>query len=70
MDKKRFYGDYDKISVDEINKAVGTILKELNMNGGSVGGFDLYRLLQVYFREVDKRDQINKFLGISGVWKG
>jgi hypothetical protein len=68
MLEKVYSEDYENISINKINKAVGIILKELNMAHGSVGGFDLYKLLQIYFKDIDKREQINHILGdIPGV---
>ncbi|MCA0428810.1 MAG: hypothetical protein LCH37_15345 [Bacteroidetes bacterium] len=46
----------------EISSAVVLIVKYLRLNGGSIGDFDLYKLLNVYFRFPEKRKKINNIL--------
>lgn len=51
--------DFDKISTNDLNKSVECMVNSLNLSGASVGEFDLYRLIQVYFRDEEKRRKIN-----------
>ena len=46
----------------EISSAVVLIVKYWRLNGGSIGDFDLYKLLNVYFRFPEKRKKINNIL--------
>lgn len=46
----------------EIQSAVVLIVKYLRLNGGSIGDFDLYKLLNGYFRFPEKRKKINDIL--------
>lgn len=59
--------DIAKLSDTEINKAVVCFTKELNLIAGSFAGhnnvsYDLYKLMQVYLRNDEKRRQINELL--------
>lgn len=62
MEDKIYSNDFDKIPTNDLNKAVESMIKSLNLSGGSVGDFDLYRLIQVYFQDKDKRRKINSIL--------
>ncbi len=51
--------DWGKLDVNEVNDTVSLIVTYLNLTGGSVGEFDLYELLQCYFRDKQARIEIN-----------
>lgn len=57
--------EYHLISTNDINRQIANMVDNLNMAAGSVGGFDLYALLQTYFQDKEKREEINKIIGIS-----
>ncbi|UOE49357.1 hypothetical protein MTO98_33730 [Mucilaginibacter sp. SMC90] len=50
---------FNKININDINKAVKVFVKVLNLNGGSNSDVDLYELLQVYLRQPIQRRKIN-----------
>ena len=35
------------------------------MAAGSTGGFDIYKVVEAYFTDLEKRKEINDLLGIS-----
>ena len=37
----------------------------LNLAAGSTGGFDIYKVVEAYFTDLEKRKEINDLLGIS-----
>ena len=45
----------------EIHKLV----ESLNLAAGSTGGFDIYKVVEAYFTDLEKRKEINDLLGIS-----
>lgn len=49
----------------EIHKAAKKMVESLNLAAGSTGGFDIYKVVQVYFTDLDKRHEINQLLGIE-----
>lgn len=53
------------IGKSEIHKAVGKMVEALNLAAGSTGGFDIYKVAETYFTDLDKRHEINALLGIS-----
>ncbi len=55
--------DVLNLSCNEINSGVVVLTDFLHLSGGSIGGgIDLYRLLQSYFLDVDKREMINNIV--------
>ena len=64
--RKLSTAEYKNISTAEINKAVANFVDELNLVGGSTGGFNLYTLLTTYIRDESKRREINALLKIAG----
>ena len=59
--------DIPKLSDSQINKSVVCFTKELNLIAGSFAGYnnvsyDLYKLMQVYLRDNDRRKLINEIL--------
>ena len=49
----------------EIHKATGKLVESLNLAAGSTGGFDIYKVVEAYFTDLEKRKEINDLLGIS-----
>ena len=39
--------------------------ESLNLAAGSTGGFDIYKVVEAYFTDLEKRKEINDLLGIS-----
>lgn len=63
VDKVRYSSDFKDIDINDINHAVVAFVDVLNLSGGSVGGdIDLYKLLQSYITDLDKREAINKII--------
>lgn len=57
--------DWEKLNTNEINDTVSLIVSYLNLTGGSIGEFDLYELLQCYFRDEQARIEINECVSES-----
>ena len=49
----------------EIHKATGKLVESLNLAAGSTGGFDIYKVVEVYFTDLEKRHEMNQLLGIQ-----
>lgn len=58
------------IDVDKIHQAVERIVDSLDMAAGSTCHFDLYKVVETYFKDLDKRREINCLLGIVGYGGG
>lgn len=56
--------EFHLIPKDEICRAVVAMVDTLNMAAGSTEGFDLYKVVETYFTDIDRRHKINAFLGI------
>lgn len=54
------------VSKEEIHSAAKKMVESLNLAAGSTGGFDIYKVVEVYFTDLDKRQEINQLLGITG----
>jgi hypothetical protein len=50
------------IDREAINNAVVVFTDVLNLEGGSIGNIDLYRLLRNYLLDTDCRERVNKAL--------
>lgn len=48
----------------EIRKATGKLVESLHLAAGSTEGFDIYKVVDAYFTDLDKRNEINSLLGI------
>lgn len=57
--------EYHFISQPEIRKAAGKLVETLNLAAGSTDNFDIYKVIDVYFRDLNMRHKINKLLGIA-----
>lgn len=59
--KPQFSGEIHKeFDVDSVNKVAVMASTAFNLSGGSVGDIDLYKLLQAYILDPEKRAEINK----------
>lgn len=54
--------DFEFLDTNDINSAVIIFTEVLNLYGGSVGEYDLYKLMQEYLTNTEKRNAINKIL--------
>jgi len=52
------------VSEAELEAAVKVIVNKLGLAAGSTKGFDLYKVVKAYFRDLDKRNEINTLLKI------
>jgi hypothetical protein len=52
------------LSEAEIKAAVRKMVEELGLAAGSMEGFDIYKVVQAYFRDLEKRHEINRTLRI------
>ncbi|WP_455672728.1 hypothetical protein [Phocaeicola sp.] len=48
----------------KIHQAVENMVEALDMAAGSTCHFDLYKVVETYFKDLDKRRRINHLLGI------
>ena len=48
-----------------ISKATGKLVESLNLAAGSTDGFDIYKVVDAYFTDLDKRHEVNALLGIG-----
>ena len=53
------------IDKKEIHNATKKMVELLNLAAGSTGGFDIYRVVEVYFTDLDGRKEINRLVGIE-----
>lgn len=49
----------------EIHDAAKKMVESLNLAAGSTTGFDVYKVVDAYFTDLDKRKEINDLLGIE-----
>ena len=52
------------IDVDKIHQAVERMVDSLDIAAGSTCHFDLYKVVEAYFKDLDKQREINCLLGI------
>lgn len=57
--------EFHLINKDEIHKATSKLVESLSLAAGSTGGFDIYKVVETYFTDLDKRNAINQLLGVS-----
>ena len=53
------------IDQERIHQAVEQMVESLDMAAGSTFSFDLYKVVETYFKDLDKRREINHLLGAS-----
>lgn len=49
----------------DIRAAATKMVEALNLAAGSTQGFDIYKVVEVYFTDLDKRQELNRLLGIE-----
>lgn len=52
------------LSETEIKAAVRKMVESLGLAAGSMEGFNIYKVVDIYFRDIEKRHEINKLLKI------
>ena len=57
--------EFHLISKAEISKATGKLVESLNLAAGSTDGVDIYKVVDAYFTDLDKRHEVNALLGIG-----
>ena len=57
--------EFHLLNQAEIHKATGKLVEALNLAAGSTGGFDIYKVVETYFMDLEKRKKINEILGID-----
>ena len=53
------------IDAERIHQAVEQMVESLDMAAGSTYHFDLYKVVQAYFKDLNKRREMNHLLGIT-----
>lgn len=53
------------VNPTEIHSAASKMVEALNLAAGSTKGFDIYKVVEVYFTDLDKRRELNQMLGIE-----
>lgn len=48
----------------EIKAAARKMVESLGLAAGSMEGFDIYKVVDIYFRDLEKRHEINRLLKI------
>lgn len=49
----------------DIRKAIEKTVESLNLAAGSTDGFDIYKVVETYFLDLEKRHEMNKLLSID-----
>ncbi len=49
----------------DIRSAATKMVEALHLAAGSTQGFDIYKVVEVYFTDLDKRQELNRLLGIE-----
>lgn len=57
--------EFHLIAKSDIRKATGKLVESLNLAAGSTDGFDIYKVVEAYFTNLDMRHEINSLLGVS-----
>ena len=61
IDKTIGSADLCKLNINDVNKGAVVLTDYFNLSGGSIGGgIDLYQLLQAYFLQPEKREDMNR----------
>lgn len=53
------------IETEKIHLTVEKMIESLDMAAGSTYSFDLYKVVETYFKDLNKRREINLLLGIA-----
>jgi hypothetical protein len=54
------------VEKEKIHQAVAKMVDVLGLAAGSTEDFDLYKVVEAYFTDLEKREAINKLLGLPG----
>lgn len=67
MEKKAFIHKEELHLLDKqlIHNAVKDMANKLGLAAGSTQGFDLYKVVETYFEDLEKRKEMNALLGIE-----
>ncbi len=67
MEKKAFIHKEELHLLDKqlIHNAVKDMANKLGLAAGSTQGFDLYKVVETYFEDLEKRKEMNSLLGIE-----
>ena len=57
--------EFHLISKAEIRKATGKLVESLNLAAGSTDGFDIYKVVDAYFTDLDKRHEVNANITVN-----
>lgn len=57
--------EFHLIDKAEIRKATKKLVESLHLAAGSTDGFDIYKVVEAYFTDLDRRHEINALLGIG-----
>lgn len=57
--------EFHLIGESEIHNATVKLVEALHLAAGSTGGFDIYKVVEMYFTDLEKRQEINALLGIT-----
>jgi len=56
--------EFHLIGKNDIHTAVSKLVETLNLAAGSTADFDIYKVAEAYFTDLDKRHEINQLLNI------
>lgn len=56
--------EFHLIDEKKIHEAVGQLVESLGLAAGSTDGFDIYKVVESYFSNLDTRHKINETLDI------
>ena len=57
--------EFHLVNKNEIHKAVEELIEKLRLAAGSTDGFNLYKVVESYFVDLNKRHKINRLLHID-----
>ena len=57
--------EYHMLKQSDIQKEMKQVVDNLHMAAGSVVGFDLYKVVETYMLDLEKRHEINELLHIA-----
>ena len=57
--------EFHLLKQEEIHKATAKLIDHLHLAAGSTEGFDIYKVVESYFIDLDKRKEINNLLNIE-----
>lgn len=53
------------VDKNEIHSATKKMVEALHLAAGSTGDFDIYKVVETYFTDLDKRREMNALIGIE-----